>query len=391
MKKKHIVFFCSLWFFLYPSCTNDEEVEYYGFDRLACNSSREFSELSINLDTEDEDSYALDSRNASSYVLTGKCGNSGSEVRVYFEGRPMDRFPVCNRGSWKAGPVDLTRMSNQKERFQVAVSQGGGVLCKNIKNYFICPENYIGVPKYEPYTYNDFCTMKYEAKHRDERSESEYRHVIVRAESSSDGMPITRVSIEDAVRFCKENGPNFDLISNDQWQSIARNIEREDANWSFNSTDVRYGNRLNTGNITSVKVGGVEDELSLEEWRQDKRSHRLSNGEYIWDFSGNLWELVKHNIRDLPDDYNGYVYHMPTSLKPLFGPEREYSILDDRPNQARDMAGLGFIRAGSFQGGVIRGGANLRTAGIFSVDTSIGRGRTDYRGNIGFRCVYYPP
>ncbi len=334
----------------------------------------------------------VDIKNASDYTLRGSCSSDNTELEVFLEGYPVSRKPLCNLGKWSLS-VDVTHIVSQKERFQLVVSQGGrgGRVCRQVDNHFVCPEGYIGVPKAPGFTTTNFCVMKYEARFKPGAKKD--TSFTSKAESRSDGTPITKITLTQAVRFCKENGLAYDLISNEEWQSIARAIEMEDDNWSEGEASVIQTNRLNTGNSdksvqTTSSVADEEDG-----WSDDKRTHRLINGAHIWDFAGNLWELVQHSIdtKKLPDDYTGYIYDLPQNLRDLFGPRRDYSTLSSW-DITNHFAGLGYAHLNNFKGILIRGGGggNRRESGIFSVDSTLSDTRLLFRGDVGFRCVYYP-
>ena len=329
-----------------------------------------------------------DSRTASNYVLSGTCDDNNEEIRIYIEGGVLDEFPRCQRKRWQTS-VDLTGIIDTRKDYQIALSVGGrrGRLCEEVKNNFFCPNGYIGVPKLEGFTDYDFCVMKYEARtsNRDDRSRP---GEIIKAEARTSGTPITRVTETEAIRYCKENGPGYDLIKNSEWQTIARSIEIVDNNWSRNRAIVESGNRLNIGSTAGIRTLSDDREEDRVYWSYDRRYHLLSNQARIWDFSGHLWEIVQMDM-DVPiEGYSGFVYEMPDSLKRLFGPRKDYRILRDSTlREGRN--GLGRIYSDSFKGTLIRGGSSQQNSGIFSTDTT----KDDFsiaRQNVGFRCVYYP-
>ena len=380
------LFFLTVFLFLSLSCTQQSSLNrtYQQFDRETCNANIDRRTADINELNE------ISSDNAHNYTVSGTCTRDNSEVKVYIEGHPLDKKPICNRGQWEVS-VDITGIINKKERVQVAASQAGssGLLCKNTTNHFICPTGYIGIPQLDQFTYNNFCVMKYEAKSRKSVSSSPYNRPIIKAEAIAGGNLIKRVSEEEAFKYCKENGAGYSLINNKEWQTIARHIEQTKVNWSNGSIQIGNGNRLNIGNTSGQESTSNENDINDQKWHLNKRAHKLPNNEYIWDFSGNLEEIVLSNISSLPVEYSGYIYNIPTQLKELFGPDRDYTILDDR-ERIRGFGGLGFMTANRFEGSLLRGGSNSRTAGIFSGDTTITKDRVKARPNIGFRCVYHP-
>lgn len=379
------IFFTAFYFL---SCSPSyDDPRYDRFDDEACRKWDDNNPVTL------DDLEPANSRNASNYIISGKCDSNNSEIRIYIEGVPLDEFPRCRGGKWQTSS-DLTGIIYQRRDYQVALSAGGrsGRLCRDIINNFYCPtEGYIGVAKLEGFTDRDFCVMKFEARssERGGRGDSRQYGRIIRAESTINGDPITRVTETEAIRYCRENGPGYDLITNNEWQTIARSIEVVDRNWSRNRAIIESGNRLNIGSTSGIRTRSDDREEEYDNWSYNKRFHTLSNGEKIWDFSGHLWEIVK--MGDIPlqaGKYSGFVYEMPVSLKQLFGPQRDYSILQGS-TQREGRNGLGRLYVDSFRGSLIRGGANQQNAGIFSADTTKDSNGVA-RQNVGFRCVYYP-
>ena len=385
MKLSLLIILCGFFFL---SCAEQTARKAYNpIDSTACksnieNKTADFNEPSI-----------IDIKNAGDYKMSGTCKNENSEVKIHIEGYPLERPPLCNKGKWKIS-VDVTGIANKRESVQLAISQPGesGFLCINTTNYFVCPQGYIGVPELGPYTSSAFCVMKYEAKSSSKIGGSPFNRPLVKAEALAGGYLITQLSETDAIKSCKENGVAYDLINNDEWQTISRHIEMTDVNWSKGETKVQNGNRLNIGS-TSVQKSSDDDNIS-DRWSFHKRTHKLPNNQYIWDFAGSLSELVQLlDIKHAPS-YGDYVYKMNDSkLKNLFGPEKDYSVFDPRQRHT-GFGGLGFVNTRRFKGGLIRGGgamgSNIRTAGIFSADTTVDTKSSRGRLNTGFRCVYYP-
>ena len=376
------------------SCVNPVRPVSRNFDRVACNPNA----TGVTIDNLEP----VTADNVHEYRLHGTCERSQSEVLVNIEGNPLLRYPICMNGRWEVY-ADISGNVNKKERFQVAVSQGTAnrnMLCTNVQNYFVCPNNYIAVSRLPYMDSHNFCVMKYEAKVKsgDEIPTQLGDNRVIKALALANGDLITRVTEDTAIQFCRQNGkdaqngPGYDLMHNDEWQAIARHIERTASNWSDNTRDIISGNHLNIGHssVGALSSSNTDDEQP-DNWSLNKRVHQLANQEYIWDFSGNLWEIVQHNLKGLPsgESYNGFVNTMPPSYQKDFGPERDYSIFNAR-DRASFFGNLGHILANEWGGAIIRGGAgNRRMVGIFSANVMLTGDRVR-RNDIGFRCVYYP-
>src|SRR5690606_9461109 len=114
--------------------------------------------------------------------------------------------------------------------------------------------------------------------------------------SQEDGGPWRQVNAEDAKQACLNLGDGFDLITNAEWMTIARNVEAQDENWSSYIQGVGGGVgdgclfRGNNGLDDDCGYNGSDPDYGPVAGRDAKAKHRLSNGEEIWDFAGNVWE-----------------------------------------------------------------------------------------------------
>lgn len=163
---------------------------------------------------------------------------------------------------------------------------------KSIDNNMPCPEGYllisanssVGVP-------SDFCVMKYEA-----------RNVNGVPLSQPDGSPWHNITAVDALTACQAVGQKFDLISNAEWMTIARNLESVDSNWEngkinrgWSAWRVEDGFQNTTtapSSLPSCLFNQSKDTCASTGQHSFRRTHKLSNGEEIWDFSGNVYEWV---------------------------------------------------------------------------------------------------
>ncbi|MDD4664649.1 MAG: prepilin-type N-terminal cleavage/methylation domain-containing protein, partial [Candidatus Pacebacteria bacterium] len=135
------------------------------------------------------------------------------------------------------------------------------------------------------------CIMKYEAK----------KGTGNIATSVATGTPWVNIYQDVAKAECEKIGAH--LITNAEWMAIARDIEDQDANWSDNKVGTGYLNIGHaTGNSGAAATTGSASEYSTGSNtlvpfsslvdHKGKRTHTLSNGQTIWDFSGNVWEWV---------------------------------------------------------------------------------------------------
>jgi formylglycine-generating enzyme required for sulfatase activity len=226
-------------------------------------------------------------------------------------------------------------------------------------------------------------------------------------------------------------GSGFQLISNTQWQVVARNAEAQAVNWSNNAVGNGVLNRghsdnANDGNASTnswatAAPGGLSNswsdanyyfatgQSSGTAWNmigaspaagtEQKRTHTLSNGVVVWDFAGNVWGWVSDNRSALgipaADDTAGMTTGAWTSY--LNGAANRFSATGNLIFGNLGSGGIQFSEAknagqlyGGSAGAVLRGGYwyytsndGLFTAGLYSAPSNT----DDY---IGFRCVFQP-
>lgn len=287
-----------------------------------------------------------------------------------------------------------------------------------------CPINYVLVPGNATLGTTDFCVMKYEAK---AWHDANANGVIDAGEVDADGcgeagcttgnwapiptykpvsqaagLPWRRIDQNQARIACDAlnsgGATNFALISNPEWMTIARDIENQDENWTGGAVGFGLIFQGNNGSNTASSYNGSDPEGGAG--RDAKAMHVLSNGEEIWDISGNVWEWVDWNITPSKKAY----YSADGSPQSAW---REFTLLDTLIGLADEMfpnswqptnplfnstRGTGQYYAGSNASGgaALRGGRwNDETgAGVFALALPVSSTSSD--NSFGFRCVYRP-
>lgn len=247
-----------------------------------------------------------------------------------------------------------------------------------------CPVGYIPVPPLAPYSPHEFCVSKYEMK-----------NVGGVATSQAALGPWVNISRTTAITRCQSLGSGYHLISNAQWQTIARNIEAVPSNWSGGSVGSGVLNRGHTDNSPAsalaansndqIACSGTGQTCDASTWNLQRRTHNLTNGKVIWDFAGNTWSWTRDNLADLGLSPGIAIGWNECSSLSSTNQEVFCSSVGTR-NSAQE---IGRVKGGS-AGGVLRGGrwADTTNAGIFSVALDVAPTIT-YEG-FGFRCVYVP-
>ena len=346
----------------------------------------------------------ISSSNVQSFTVGGTCTEEGEPVIVSVGGVSPETDPDCTGGVWSVSLLDLTSLNEASISITADHSSSDGdkatQALKEVANSFLCPENFVGVPSLTDYTTNSFCVMKYEAKNDGSGG----------AISQAASLPWVNINRNDSITECTDLGGKYDLITNDEWQSIARNIEDVASNWKNDTVGDAGG--LSVGHSDSVPSGtraaSSDDNNACYEtgntcdgstWHSQRRTHTLSNGEVVWDIGGNVYEWVKDTntvnygsdlgiaqitdaTRPTSGSLSGGTTTTERKAKGHFGPSGDYTDLDSDP-----WGGLGFGRLAGSVGGVARGGSII-FGGVFTVDLASSVSSKFYAH--GFRCVYRP-
>ena len=248
-----------------------------------------------------------------------------------------------------------------------------------------CPTGYIPVPPLAPFTTEPFCVAKYEMKES-----------VINPNALIPSIPVSQPSGKpwllnrnEAINACENVGNGYSLITNNEWMTIARNIEQVAENWSDREVGV---GELNRGHFDNKPWGtleaspddneacyGTDNRCSASHWLPERRTHRLSNGEVIWDFAGNASEWLRETIHHPGAD--------KTTLEfPELDPEGQARFGPTDPTWG-SWKGVGVIYGAEFKGvrrgGVYNGGLH---AGIYAIDFGFPSDKLS-----GFRCIYKPP
>ena len=266
---------------------------------------------------------------------------------------------TCVNGKWATEAMDMTRF-HQEPSLTISATQvlpsgeEAPFTALNIQNHFQCPWDYVPVPAEKKGGSKSFCVAKYEMKDRTSSIQTAFSNNSTGFLSKKVDSPVSRLAVlpqgqlvsqalgvplttskKEAQVNCQKLGGNkygeYDLIKNDEWQILARNIELVGSNWGDGSMGSSKG--LNRG-YSCIEETGTVDGLEASEddtkacyglpvyddttgqyvpmtidssrnsgqcdgpWHSRKRTHQLSNDEIIWDLAGNLCEWVKEDLSD---------------------------------------------------------------------------------------------
>ena len=267
------------------------------------------------------------------------------------------------------------------------------------------PGTWVLVPGDPDYGTSDFCVMKYEAKNNSGSPSSE-----------AAGSPWVMISQEDAITQCASLGAGYHLMTNNEWMTISANLTNVDSNWTAGSVglgSIFRGHSDNSPNATQGSPCAASEDDSLafvenacvpiifggdEQDETQRRTMNLSNGNVIWDLSGNVWEWIDYFNIDQKPTPNGYFWSEFTEITSSLALTVQSLIptSDVKPfwNDAWDSTqSIGRFWAGpdSEGGSLHRGGDwnDMDNAGIFSAN--LHGAPTPTYDAIGFRCTFSFP
>jgi len=256
-----------------------------------------------------------------------------------------------------------------------------------------CPANFIPVPHNSSVeTTSDFCVMKYEAKNNGSGV----------AVSQAAENPYVNLTIGASQTKCTSLGAKYDLISNPEWMTIARNAEGVGANWEAGTSGSGAMFRGHSDNSPASALAaapdndpyngtGNTDSEAMGSGKEQKRTLTLSNGEVIWDLSGNAWEWVdwSHTTAGLQLGPITCVTADWTELPNVNCPELSSSPYMPFITNLSSTNGVGQFYGGS-GGAALRGGYWVygSYAGAFAL--YLNASTAGSYTHVGFRCVYRP-
>lgn len=159
-----------------------------------------------------------------------------------------------------------------------------------------CPAGFIQVPGDYRFGTSDFCVMKYEAKNSGGT-----------AVSTASGNPWVNINQNTARDRSAEACDGCHLITEPEWMTIATNALSVASNWSGGAVGVGYlynghvngnpGSPLAASSSDSDGMNGMTGGTGNGPEYNNRRTLTLTNGEVIWDLSGNVREWTDATIR----------------------------------------------------------------------------------------------
>jgi len=230
----------------------------------------------------------------------------------------------------------------------------------------------------------DFYVQKYEAK--------DVSSVPTSQPSDTPWMSVTQWAAKTA---CEALGPGYHLLTMPEALTISRNIENNAWNWtggSVGSGGLWRGHTDSTPNnsLAADVTGDPDDDPYVGTGNTtpsiERRVHQLSSGQYLWDWSGNVWEWV--DMTCTAGTGAGYWYYTAAWIewsnanlsdyeKPRAGPSGAYTSTQN----AGRYYGCSATGNAVFRGGNWTGSTN---AGVFAIFANYAPSISGT--GFGFRC-----
>ena len=329
-------------------------------------------------------------------------------------------YTYISGGSYKLSAVSL-----ESQKYSLKSTEDGGVASDSYETgnnltlgstFF--PAGWIKVPGNSTFGTSDFYVMKYEAKCADtsgnlltsptESTYQTYQNNYDAAAactalnnkyitSAPGGYPIARIpqntagADNDAIEYCQSIGAH--LITNNEWQTIAWNVQNVASNWSGGVVGSGYiYSGHNDGGPNSALLASSDDNGyygTLQTSGNQKRTLILSNGQTIWDLAGNVYEVTNNTIIGTNKPVGNPAAWVQWNTVSNFGTMTQQTAGPVNSSWT-STNGIGQYYEGAADGSTyafFRGGywSNGGSAGVESLISYLGPGLT--LQSLGFRCV----
>lgn len=219
--------------------------------------------------------------------------------------------------------------------------------------------------------------------------------------------PITYASTNDARYLCSSKlvDQNSNTISGGtsmRWnihKVILKDLALNKNNWSGGDVGVGFINSGHNNNSPAMTIPTSSDDTNAyastgnSAPSNQKRTHEFSNGEIIWDYAGNVWEVM-YETQNVGSN-NGWEEYTDAHSNP-FEPQNivgsEYNWSSGQGIGQKDHAGTSNL----YESNIGTGSYRLLSSGNWSNGTGAGLFASNwnaysasFRGDgVGFRCIY---
>ena len=188
-------------------------------------------------------------------------------------------------------------------------------------------------------------------------------------QSVADAMPWVEINYDEARKACAVSG--YDLLAETRALAIAYDISKQDINWTGGKVgEGKIFQGIHKENVSEAQAGAYESDDA-----EERRWHQLSNGERIYDFSGNCYTWVFDDVQGDENGLTGKIAAFSISLTTAPYPSQEKGM-GWRPDGERNWSGYALVRGGCWYSGSF--------AGVFRLNHG---GPDRRRSSVGFRCT----
>jgi len=270
----------------------------------------------------------------------------------------------------------------------------------------VCPTNFLRLPANSTVGLtSEACIAKYEMKCAADTTGLVCSGLPV---SQAANRPWTMVSQTSAKTICSSLGTSYHLMTNSESMALGRNLENMNSNWSGAAVNTGALNRGHSDNSPAASLpaatdadacNGTGQTCSDASWALQRRTHMLSTGAIIWDFTGNVTEWIDWQVATSQKGYasidgapvaNWREWTQIDSNIAL-GSTMEPKVWQAQGTALTSTNGIGQYFSGSANPAAAnRGGAfnDASAAGVYSLN--LNETPSAQYQTVGFRCAYVP-
>lgn len=262
-----------------------------------------------------------------------------------------------------------------------------------------CPINYIPVPGSNTYGTNDFCVMKYEAKISNNDNGNQTYNSTFSPDSRPTGTPWVNISQVEAISESQTACTGCHLMTEAERMTLVQNVLSVPGNWSGGAvgsgyiysghSDATPNNAIGAGagNDSYANTGDSAEDNGITNdmiGKSQKRTLTLTNGEVIWDISGNVWEVTSNQTA------NG-IASQPGVTGNDYSTWIDYSLIDIKGSLSTDITpkGTGIDGANNWTSSLNGIGNLVSNPYDTSIKVSLKGADYDDRSNAGVFATWF--
>lgn len=318
-------------------------------------------------------------------AASGWTGTTQGIGRLYSSSTDATLKGIQRGSYWNGGANAGIAATSFNEAPSSTTSAAGFRIAFQPLSTISCSTGFIPVPGNSLFGTNNFCVGKYEAK-----------NVSGVAVSQAAGTPWASISQTSAVTTANAACAKCRLINEAEWLTIAHNIINVPSNWSGGTVGSGSIFKGHTDNSPANSIAASTDDnnpyINTGNASGDqRRTHTLSNGSVIWDFTGNVQEWTSGQITGNQPGASGYASREWNAVSGgLLVPSPYPAYATPAASAWSSTQNLGRVNSNSDETalrGFARGGSyNLSSsAGPFYLSLSFAPSSTSTQ--IGFRVV----